>query len=75
MRIAVNQVRQQAHFHHHRLHAVANFLARHFWMIGAQRLGNNFPDRHARIERRQRILKDHLNIATHVAPLFGLHAQ
>jgi len=49
MRIAVNQVWQQAHFHHHRFDAVTHFLTRHFRMIGAQRLGDDIANRHTRI--------------------------
>ncbi|MNV37766.1 hypothetical protein D3C71_1292970 [compost metagenome] len=75
VRIAVNQVWQQADFHHHRFDAIANFLTRHFRMIGAQRLGNNITDVHTRVQGRQRVLENHLDVATDFAPLIRFHPQ
>ena len=75
MRVAVDEVRQQTHLQHHRFHPIANFLARHLRMIGAQRLGNDFANGHTRVQGRQRILENHLDITAHIAPFIRLHPQ
>jgi hypothetical protein len=65
VRIAVDLVRQQTDLGHHLTHALLHLRARQVRVEGGQRLGNDLPDRHARIERGERILEDDL----HVAPL------
>ena len=62
VRVAVDLLRQQPDLGHHRLDARAPILGAYQLRVeGAQRLGDDLADRHARIERGERILEDDLH--------------
>ena len=62
MRVAVDHLRQQADFRHGFAHMFSNLFAAHAWIERDQRFGDDFTDRHARIEARERILEDDLHV-------------
>ena len=73
MRVAVDQVGQEAHALHQLGDAALHFLARGLWLVGDQRLGDDFAHGHARVKRGEWILKDHLNVAAVAAAGLGRH--
>ena len=62
MRIAIDHIRQQADFFHHRAHFVHHLIFAQLRIKRFQRLGNDVTDGHTRIERGQRVLENHLNV-------------
>ena len=75
VRIAIHLIGQQAHTLHHRRHPRLHLDARKAAVMGGQRFGNDLPCRHARVQRSQRILKNHLDIAAMTLPVPGSHGQ
>ena len=71
VRIAVDLVRQQPHAIHHLAHPFRDLGLGRFWEMGDQRLGDDLADGHARIQRSQGILEDHLHIAAQAAQFAG----
>ena len=70
MRVAIDVLWQQAYVAHHLDDLRLSLLLVHPREIGAQRFGNDLAYIHARIERRQGVLKDDLKMLALFAQLF-----
>ena len=64
VRIAVRVLRQESHVGQQLAHAPGALRAVADDAVNGQRLGDDLPDRHPRIQRAVRILEDHLHLAT-----------
>ena len=63
MRVAVDQIGQQAHAFHQCTHAFLDLCARRVRFMGDHGLSDDFAHGHAWVQCGKRILKDHLYIA------------
>ena len=75
VRVAVDEVGQQAHTVHHRLHAGLDIGLADARRVGLQRFGDDLANGHARVEAGQRVLKDELHIRAHIFQFAVAHAQ
>ncbi len=68
VRVAVDLLRRQADAAHHRLDALHHLGLGHAGVVRAQGLGNDLRDGHARVQRGQRVLKNHLDVFSDSQP-------
>ena len=73
VRVAVNLIRQQAHFGHNGFYPRLDVGFFERGVMGLQRLGDDVAHGHAGVERRQRVLENHLDVFALQA--HGLAAQ
>ena len=69
MRVAFDETGTEAHRRHQLAHARIAFGTRADELKRLQRLADDLPDRHARIQRGIRVLKDHLQMTPRAAQL------
>ena len=75
VRIAVGGIAGQANAEEELSGAVEAIVAGELWLVNGQRLGNDFSDAQARIEGGERVLKNHLHLATSSAECFAGELQ
>ena len=75
MRIAAHVLGLQPHLDQQARHAVVPLAGRGGELVDDQGFAEDRADRHARIERGERVLEDELDIATHGAQIIAAKAQ
>jgi hypothetical protein len=75
VRIAVHGIVRQANAAEELCNPGEAIVTRELWLVNRQRFGDDFADAHSRVQRSERILEDHLHLATLRAQGFSGEVQ